>query len=97
MMAAKDQIAKLGYIMTGTIMKMYGPCGKVSCRCAQAKKNWHGPYYMWTRKENGKTITKSLSAAQAIFCRKAIKNRQSLKTLLEKWKRESLKVIEKWS
>ena len=97
MKAAKDQIANLDYIVTGTIMKKYGPCGKEGCRCAKAKKNWHGPYYIWTRKENGKTITKSLTAAQEQFCRKAIGNMKKLKTLIERWKRESAKAIEKRS
>lgn len=95
MKAAKDQIASLDYIVTGTIMKKYGPCGKEGCHCAQAKKNWHGPYYIWTRKENGKTITKSLTAVQERFCRKAISNMQKLKTQIERWKCESAKAIGK--
>jgi len=97
MKAAKDQIASLDYIVTGTIMKKYGPCGKEGCHCAQAKKNWHGPYYIWTRKENGKTITKSLTAVQERFCRKAISNMQKLKTQIERWKCESAKAIGKRS
>lgn len=97
MKAAKDKIANLDYIVTGTIMKKYGPCGKEGCRCVDAKKNWHGPYYIWTRKEKGKTITKSLTAAQEQLCRKAISNMQKLKTQIERWKRESATAIEKKS
>jgi hypothetical protein len=97
MKTVKQQITDLDYILTGTIIKKYGPCGKAGCRCAYGKKNWHGPYYIWTRKENGKTITKSLTSAQAQFCKKAIGNMQKLKTQIERWKRESVKSIEKWS
>ncbi|OGJ88901.1 MAG: hypothetical protein A2268_11950 [Candidatus Raymondbacteria bacterium RifOxyA12_full_50_37] len=97
MKTEKNQIAGLDYILTGTIMKRYGPCGKRGCCCADDKKNWHGPYYIWTRKENKKTITKCLSEAQARFCRKAIKNMRKLRTKIEKWKRESSKAIEKWT
>jgi hypothetical protein len=95
MKTAKDQIAELDYVLVGTITKKYGPCGKVGCRCAYDKRNWHGPYYIWTRKENGKTVTRCLSVVEAQFCRKAISNMQKLKTQIEKWKQESLKVIEK--
>jgi hypothetical protein len=85
-----QRIARLDYILTGTIIRQYGPCGKEGCRCGINKRNWHGPYYIWTRKENGKTITKCLSAAQAQFCKKAITNMQKLKIQIELWKRESI-------
>jgi hypothetical protein len=90
MKPAREQIFELDYILTGTIIKKHGPCGKDNCRCVRNKKYWHGPYYIWTRKEKGKTVTKSLSAAQALLCKKAINNMQKLKTQIEKWKRESL-------
>ncbi len=89
----QEQIAALDYILTGSIIKRFGPCGKENCNCALGKKYWHGPYYIWTRKENGKTITKSLSVAQVKLCRKAIGNMKKLKSILEKWKRESLKAV----
>ena len=97
MKATKDQIVELDHILTGTILKKYGPCGKDGCRCAHDKKNWHGPYYIWTRKENGKTITKSLSQSQMRACKKAISSMQKLKTLVERWKRESSEAIEELS
>lgn len=93
MKTPKDQIIKLDFILTGSIIMKYGPCGKENCRCAHDKKHWHGPYYIWTRKENGKTITQSLSKAQAKFCKKAITNMAKLRALIEKWKQESLKSL----
>jgi hypothetical protein len=89
----KEQIIKLDFILTGSIITKYGPCGKESCRCAHDKKHWHGPYYIWTRKENGKTITQSLSKAQVIFCKKAINNMQKLKAQIERWKKVSLEAL----
>jgi hypothetical protein len=91
----RQYIAELDYILTGTIIKKYGPCGKDGCCCARNEKYWHGPYYIWTRKENGKTVTKSLSPAQARFCRKAIRNMQKLKSHMEKWKQESVAALSK--
>lgn len=91
----KEQISKLDYILTGSITVKYGPCGKVGCRCADDKKHWHGPYYIWTRKEYGKTVTQSLSKSQVKFCKKAIKNMQKLKMQIEKWKQKSLIALKK--
>jgi len=91
----RDQIIELDYILTGTITKKYGPCGKESCRCARDKKYWHGPYYIWTRKKNGKTISKSLTETQARFCKKAINNMKKLRTQIERWKLESIAALKK--
>ena len=93
MKTAQEQISELDNILTGTIIRKYGPCGKESCRCTRNKKYWHGPYYIWTRKENGKTVTQSLSKTQVMFCKKAIGNMQKLKTQIEEWKRESIATL----
>ena len=77
---------QLDYIAVGSIAKKFSPCGKDNCRCKKGKKFWHGPYYIWTRKENGKTITRSLSKKQADYCKKAIQNMKTLKANIEKWK-----------
>jgi len=56
---------------------------------------WHGPYFIWTRKENGKTITKTLNKSQAAAVKKAIKDMKELNQLIERWRSLSLKEIEK--
>ena len=91
----KKQIIELDAILVGSIVKRHRPCGKENCRCAKGKKYWHGPYYIWTRKENGKTITKSLSKKQADYCLRAMKNMNKLRKCVEKWKRASLIKLEK--
>jgi hypothetical protein len=90
----KTKISHLDYISVGTLVKIYKQCGKTSCRCSQSKEYWHGPYFIWTRKEKGKTITKSLSTNQAKQCKKAIKNMKKLNQYIQKWKNESIKFIE---
>lgn len=89
----KKQIIELNAILVGTIVKRHGPCGKENCRCAKGNKYWHGPYYIWTRKEHGKTITKSLSKEQVEFCKKAIKNMNKLQLIINKWKEASIKKL----
>jgi hypothetical protein len=85
----------LEHILIGTITRKFGQCGKEGCKCKSGKEYWHGPYYIWTRKENKKTITKSLSAIQAVQCKKAIANMKVLKDIIEHWKKDSLKSLEK--
>jgi len=84
-------------ILIGSVLKSYKKCGRANCKCAKDKKNWHGPYHIWTRKENGKTITKTLNLNQVSLVEEAIRNMGNLKILIEEWKRYSLTEIEKVS
>ena len=58
------------------------------------REYWHGPYYIWTRKENGKTVTKTLTQKQAKYVKKAFFNMKKINQYLEKWKAASLKNLE---
>ena len=91
----KTKITSKELVLNGTVAERYKQCGKVFCRCYDDKKYWHGPYWIWTRKENGKTITKTLRKEQAILVRSAIKQMKELNLNIEKWKKLSLKEIEK--
>lgn len=88
------KIIELDYIAVGSIAKTFRPCGKENCKCKKDKKDWHGPYYIWTRKENGKTISRSMSKKQAMQCKNAIKNMKKLKVQIEKWKKITYDAID---
>lgn len=62
------QSADLGLVLRGTIGKRFMPCGKPACRCKADPPALHGPYYLWTRKVAGKTVTVRLTAEQAARC-----------------------------
>jgi purine nucleoside permease len=89
-----EALLKIEYVLTGTISTRHGPCGKKQCHCAKGKEHWHGPYHIWTRKEAGKTITKSLSPEQAAFCKSAIENSKKLSALINQWREESLQALQ---
>lgn len=94
----KNNIVQLDWILKGTVTKRYTRCGKINCRCiGNDKKNWHGPYFVWTRKEKGKTITKTLSKEQAKQIQKAFQNMKKLNQYLEKWKKVSLDNLTRYS
>ena len=91
----KEKIESKEHILNGSLTKKYKQCGKINCRCRKNIEFWHGPYFIWTRKENGKTITKTLNKDQATAVKKAIKDMKELNRNIEKWKELSLKEIEK--
>lgn len=91
----KAKITSKELVLNGTVAERYKQCGKVTCRCYEDKKFWHGPYWIWTRKVNGKTITKTLRKEQAVLVRSAIKEMKDLNLIIDKWKTISLKEIEK--
>ena len=93
----KEQINSIGWIAAGTVMTLYRTCGKKGCACAIDKQARHGPYLVWTRKVNGKTITRTLSESQARACRRAIENLQKLEAILAEMKLVSAQAIEEYS
>ncbi|VAW81480.1 hypothetical protein MNBD_GAMMA12-2229 [hydrothermal vent metagenome] len=90
----KNKIIARDWILQGTLLRQYKQCGKNNCRCHQDQKHWHGPYWIWTRKEKGKTITKTLSDSQATMVKKSLKEMKEINKLVEKWKLLSLRHME---
>jgi len=70
------------------------PCGKPSCRCATDVTKRHGPYYEWTRKLKGKTVTVRLTAEQARRYEDWIQNRRKLKKILMRMQTVSIQAAQ---
>ncbi len=90
----KNKLIARAWVLQGTVLRQYKQCGKTNCRCHQDKKHWHGPYWIWTRKEKGKTITKTLSQNQAKMVKKSLEEMKKVNRLIEKWKKLSLRHME---
>jgi hypothetical protein len=84
-------ILSLGYARPGSLVRRYMPCGRPTCRCMGKPPELHGPYYQWTHKIRGKTITLRLSEAQAERCAEWVDNHRQLKKLLRRMEALSLK------
>ena len=54
----------------------------------------YGPYYQWTWKQKGKTVTVNLTPSQAQAYRQAIGNNQALEETLREMRSLSLNVLE---
>lgn len=89
----QQQLAKelntIKFIWQGTIAKRYLACGKSSCACHSDPKAKHGPYYYWTTKKRGKTISRSLTEHQAQLLEEWITNRRRLDHIVEEMKKLS--------
>ncbi len=87
----KADLAKLGLILQGTItertIERDDPKGKTG-------KKTYGPYYQWTVKKNGKTVTQNLTKQQAITYQKAIENHRKMESLIKEMRSLSLKILE---
>jgi len=88
----KQSILNLRFIRWGSLVKRYMPCGKQGCRCQGNQSQWHGPYYQWTRKVKGKTVTVRLSTAEAKVFEEWIANGRQLDRIISQMGKISLRV-----
>jgi hypothetical protein len=89
----RKEILSLDLIASGTISERTKVCGKPNCRCAKDPADRHGPYYEWTRRENGRYVHSVVSPEKAKQLSAAIKNYRKIQSLLERWSKESARLI----
>jgi len=77
-----DQVRELGFIASGSLIERYTVCASPGCHCHADPPTRHGPYYQYTRKVAGKTVTTRLTAEQAQRYRDQITNRRKLDELI---------------
>ena len=76
------ELSDLGLVLRGSIAHRSARCGQPSCRCKADPPRLHGPYYVWTRKVAGKTVTTRLTAGQAARYAQWIANQRELRRVL---------------
>lgn len=81
--AILDEIAALGPAMPGSLVFRHNRCGRPDCRCHADPPQLHGPYPAWTRKVDGKTITRSVSPEQAERFQPWFDNARRLRELVD--------------
>lgn len=89
-----QQLGTTDFIWNGSISKRFLTCGKPSCHCHRDTEAKHGPYYYWTTKKAGKTISKSLTEQQAGVLQQWISNRRKLERILNDMKKLSHEAYE---
>ncbi len=88
------QIAEIGIVAAGSVTRRYTRCTSVGCRCNADPPTPHGPYWQWTAKVNGKTVTKRLTAKEAQLYQEWIGNDRRIKTLLKQIRTVDAKAAE---
>lgn len=76
------QLQEIGPFRRGTLLSATNVCGKPTCRCHAQPPQPHGPYWQWTRKLQGKTVTTRLSHQQAALLRVWLDNARHLDELI---------------
>jgi hypothetical protein len=92
--ALLDQITQLGHCLPGTLTERRTRCSSPGCHCRADPPALHGPYYSWTRKINGKTVTRTLSPDQARRYQPWFENARELRTISAQLEAASLKIAQ---
>jgi hypothetical protein len=92
--ALQAQLAQLGFLSRGSVLRLYTTCGKPGCRCQADPPQRHGPYWQWTRKVKGKTVTRHLAEREAQLYLQWIANARRLDSIIAEMLEVSSKAAE---
>jgi hypothetical protein len=88
------QLASIGLIHSGSITRRYTRCATPGCKCHADPPQPHGPYYQWTTKTNGKTVTRRLNETEAELYQEWIANDRRLRQLIQQMRQIAAKAAE---
>ena len=77
-----SKLARTGHVLPGSLQQRHTYCGKPGCACQADPPKPHGPYWQWTRKVAGKTITRRLTPDQIDRYQSSIENDRRIRELL---------------
>jgi hypothetical protein len=92
--ALLKQISQLGFCLPGTLTERRTRCSSPGCRCRADPPVLHGPYYSWTRKIDGKTVTRTLTPEQARHYQPWFDDARQLRALTAQLEALSLKLAQ---
>ncbi|MBI4171242.1 MAG: hypothetical protein HY511_00635 [Actinobacteria bacterium] len=83
------ELAQTGFLTKGTVIRHYARCGNPDCRCQRDPAQRHGPYYRWSTKVAGKTVTRHLGDDEGRLYVEWIANRQRVRQIIDQIERIS--------
>ena len=89
----RHQVLAMDLLCPGSIVQRFNTCGRPGCRCASDPTARHGPYYIWSRRENGRLVQTVVSPDQAKALQRAIRQHRKVLDLLARWGQESARRI----
>lgn len=87
------QIAELGFVLPGSVVRRYTTCGNPGCHCMADPPILHGPYPSWTRKVAGTTVTRRITDEQLADYRPWFANARRLRELVAELEGLSIEVV----
>ena len=87
-------LARIDFALPGSIQVRHNRCGKPSCRCHSDDAARHGPYIVWTRKVNARTVTKVLTEDQLHDYTAWLDNARQLRQLIDELHELTLEIID---
>lgn len=57
-------LAAVGFMLRGSLVERMLPCGTAGCRCHADPPQLHGPYWQWSRRVHGQTVSRMLPDGQ---------------------------------
>ena len=92
--AYRYELGHIGFILTGSITKRFMRCGTPGCKCQTDPKSLHGPYYEWTRKVRGKTVSVRLKENEANQLMEWIENKRHFYKITSKMEKITLEALD---
>lgn len=89
------ELAAIGYCLPGSVAERRMRCGRAGCACKADPPVLHGPYRQWSRKIDGKTVSRWLSPEQAERYDDWFANAKRLRSLLTELEVLSLRIAER--
>ena len=88
------ELATIGLIHSGSVTRRYTRCATPGCKCHADPPQPHGPYYQWSAKVNGKTVTRRLNETEAEHYQEWIDNDRQLRRLIQQMRQIAAKATE---
>lgn len=88
------QLAETSFFVKGTVIRHYARCGNPACRCQRDATQRHGPYYRWSTKVAGKTVSRHLTDEEGRLYSEWIAERRRVREILRQIERVSEKAAD---
>jgi hypothetical protein len=88
------QLATIGFISSGSVVRRYTHCSTPGCHCHTDPSRLHGPYYQWSTKLHGKTVSRRITAQEAQLYQEWIANDRRMRRLIQQMRQIAAKALE---
>lgn len=87
-------MAEVGFALPGSLTVRSYKCGKPNCRCRADRPQLHGPYALWTRKIDNKTVTRRLTDDELAAYEPFFDNAKKLRALMAELQELTLELLD---